>query len=143
MTLRGLTRSARFYWKVSRAYRFLVVGVWNFVFGYLCFAVTYWCLEGKLPDWMIVAIASVIGITNAFICHRSITYRSRGNIWAEYGKFYIVYGVQSVLNAILIWLFVTCWHGNAYLCQLLIAVSLTFVSYWGHKLFSFRNSVLR
>lgn len=126
-------------WRSSRPFRFLVVGVWNFLFGYFCFAGFYWWLNGRLPDWLIVCIASVVGITNAFIFHRWVTYRSRGNVFAEYAKFYIVYGVQTLLNLALFALFVTRWGLNAYFCQLVIALALTFVSYWGHKSFSFRQ----
>ena len=126
-------------WRTSRPFRFLAVGVWNFLFGYACFAVFYRLLAGTWPDWAIICAASVVGITNAFICHRWLTYRSKGPILAEYLKFYIVYGVQSLLNLCLFDLFATRLGYNPYLCQLIIALSLTFVSYWGHKFFSFRR----
>ena len=128
------------WWQSSRPLRFLLVGGWNFVFGYFCFAAFYRCLSGKWPDWLILCAASVVGITNAFICHRSLTYRSTGPLLREYLKFYIVYGVQSLLNLFLFYLFVTRLRCNAYASQLAIALSLTFVSYWGHKFFSFRGS---
>ena len=127
-------------WHSSRPLRFLLVGCWNFVFGYLCFAAFYRLLSGRWPDWLILCAASVVGITNAFICHRRFTYRSDGPVLREYLKFYVVYGVQSLLNLLLFNLFVTRLGYNAYICQLAIALSLTFVSYWGHQFFSFRSS---
>ena len=127
-----------FSWRTSRPLRFLIVGVWNFVFGYATFAGLYWCLCGRWPDWVIATVAAVIGITMSFVTHRFITYRSHGTWWREYLRFYVVYGGQSLLNVLLIWLFVTRCRMNAYTVQLAIAALLTAASYWAHKHYSFR-----
>lgn len=119
-------------------FRFLVVGGWNFVFGYLAFAGCYWLWQGKIPDWTIVLISSILGITNSFIFHRWLTYHSHGNVIAEYLRFYIVYGAQIVIQMALISVFVTWLEFNAYVVAFLTNVLLTIASYWGHKCFSFR-----
>lgn len=49
--------------------RFLIVGGWDFIFSYLEFAGCYWLMSPHFPDWLIVAVASVLGITNSFIFH--------------------------------------------------------------------------
>lgn len=126
-------------WNASPALRFLVVGGWNFAFGYAAFAVPYWMFAGRCPDWLIAAFAAVAGITMSFVTHRFFTYRSHGVWWREYLKFYVVYGVQSLLNVVLIWMLVTKLGFNAYVIQLVVALALTFGSYWAHKKFSFRR----
>ena len=134
----GLSRISA-WWDASAPLRFLVVGGWNFAFGYAAFAVPYWVLAGRWPDWLIATLAAVAGISMSFVTHRYITYRSHGVWWREYLKFYIVYGGQSLVNIALIWLFVTRLGKNAYLVQLAITLALTIGSYWAHKLFSFRG----
>lgn len=126
-------------WIKSTPLRFLIVGGWNFAFGYAVFAVLYWSLNGIWPDWLIATVAAVLGITMSFITHRFVTYRSRGRWWREYLRFYVVYGGQSLLNVLLIWLLVTKLRQNAYIVQLAITLLLTLGSYWAHKLYSFKR----
>ena len=134
MDLKPLTK-----WSESQPLRFLIVGAWNFVFGYFAFAGLYWVMNGRWPDWLISTVAAVLGITVSFITHRFITYRSHGCWWREYLRFYVVYGGQSILNVFLIWILVTQLKLNAYIVQLAISVTLTVVSYWAHKYYSFKQ----
>ena len=127
-------------WNESAPLRFLFVGGWNFAFGYGCFAFLYWAFNGSWSDWFIATVATVLGITMSFVTHKFLTYRSHGCWWKEYIRFYVVYGGQSLLNIFLIWLLVTKLRHNAYLVQLVITLSLTFASYWAHRLYSFRKS---
>lgn len=125
-------------WDDSKPLRFLVVGAWNFIFGYGVFAGLYWTLHGVWRDWVIAAAASVLGITMSFLTHRFVTYRSHGCWWREYLRFYVVYGGQSLANVFLVWLFVTRLGLNAYAVGFAITVALTAASYWAHKNYSFK-----
>ena len=127
-------------WNNSQSLRFLIVGGWNFVFGYAVFAGLYWVLNGIWPDWLISSVAAVLGITMSFVTHRFITYRSHGCWWREYLRFYVVYGGQSLLNVLLIWLLVTQLKLNAYIVQLTISIALTLATYWAHKYYSFKET---
>ena len=129
------------FWNKSMPLRFLVVGGWNFAFGYLAFAALYWYFHDMLPEWCIVLFSSILGITNSFIFHRWITYHSQGVWWVEYLRFYVVYGGQLVLNMVLITVFVTYLNFNAYIFQFVLNVILTVLSYWAHRFYSFRPSV--
>ena len=126
-------------WNRCASLRFLIVGVWNFVFGYGVFAGLYWALQDVWHDWAIATLAAILGITMSFLTHRFITYRSNGCWWREYIRFYVVYGGQSALNVLLIWLLVTRMGYNAYFVQFMISIVLTIASYWAHKLYSFRK----
>lgn len=126
-------------WSTSQPLRFLIVGAWNFTFGYGAFAGLYWALNGRWPDWLISAVAAILGITMSFITHRIFTYRSHGCWWREYLRFYVVYGGQSLLNVVLIWILVTQLGLNAYAVQLAISIALTLATYWAHKYYSFKE----
>lgn len=125
-------------WNDYAPLRFLIVGGWNFVFGYGAFAGLYWLFNGIWTDWLIATVAAILGITMSYLTHRFITYRSHGCWWKEYFRFYVVYGGQTLLNIFLIWLLVTRLRYNAYLVQLVITLALTIASYWAHKLYSFK-----
>lgn len=127
-------------WQASMPLRFLLVGGWNFIFGYLVFAGLYYFFSDCISEHIIVIISSILGITNSFIFHRWLTYQSKGVWWKEYFKFYVVYGGQIVLNLILVEIFVSHYKLNAYCVQFLILVFLTLLSYWGHKYFSFKKN---
>ena len=130
------------FWATVTPMRFLIVGGWNFVFGYGVFVGLYWLMNESWPDWLITSTAAILGITMSFLSHRCITYRSHGSWWREYLRFYAVYGGQTLLNIFLIWLFVTRLEYNAYFVQLIITLALTIASYWAHKLYSFRSNGL-
>ena len=121
----------------SMPIRFILVGGVNFAFGYGVFVFSWFVLGNKWPDWLIVLVATVLGITEAFLAHRFVTYRSKGCWWREYLRFYLVYGVQTLANMLVIRVFVTLWGWNAYGVQLVTLVVMTFATYWLHKIYSF------
>jgi putative flippase GtrA len=126
-------------WNCSQPLRFLIVGAWNFIFGYVAFAGIYWCLKGCWTDWAITLTANILGISMSFITHRFFTYKSNGCWWKEYLLFYAVYSGQAVFNILLIWMLVTKAGLNAYIIQFSVSIILTISSYWFHKNFSFKR----
>lgn len=134
----GLLRNL---WHKALPFRFIIVGGWNFGFSYVFFACAYWLLHPLVHDAIIMVICSIVGITNAFVTHRWLTYRSKGSILLEYFRFYFVYGVQIGSNIVFFLLFVRVLHFNAYLTQAGLTVLLTVLSYWGHKHVSFKGGV--
>jgi len=119
--------------------RFLLVGGFNFLFGYGLFAAFWFAFSKTWPDWIIVLVTTVIGITESFLTHRYVTYRATGSFWRQYLRFYVVYGVQTFVNLGVIRLFVTIGGWNAYGVQFVTLVLLTVATYWAHKLYSFRK----
>ena len=120
--------------------RFLIVGSFNFIFGYLAFAVLYWLFACKWSNSAIITVSTVIGITESYLAHRTFTYNANGVWWREYLRFYVVYGVQYFINLLLIWVLVTNMALNAYIVQFVISCTLTIASYWAHKVYSFHRS---
>lgn len=128
-------------WQRYDKLRFLIVGGWNFVFGYCQFAFFYWWLNDFWSDFAILILTNVIGITHSFITHRFLTFHSDGVWWKEYLKFYAVYGFQALACIGAFSLFVTCLGYNAYITNLIINIVMTIASYWGHKHFSFKKKI--
>lgn len=125
-------------WNSFCALRFALVGVWNTAFSYFVFASLYHFFGGGWGDVLVQGVSAVAGITNAYICHRLLTYRSKGVWWKEYLRFYVVYGAQVLLQAGCFFVFAT-WLGlNGYAVQLVFTLVFTVLSYWAHKYYSFK-----
>ena len=134
--LKALVELRRSLWRHTTA-RFLVVGVWNSVFSFLCYAGLFYFSSGRYRYLWVLVPATILGVTNAFVCHRWITFRSKGSIVREYLRFYVVYGIQIGLNFALLPMAVELGHIPPMLAQITIVVLTTLLTYWGHARFSF------
>ena len=127
-------------WDRFCALRYLIVGGWNMVFGYGEFAFLYWLWGGTAAgDAVVQVVSNVIGITNAYLCHRFLTYRSTGVWWREYLRFYVVYGLEALFTMGMFFVFSTWLGYNGYAVEFVVTVALTVVTYWIHKFYSFRK----
>jgi putative flippase GtrA len=128
---------------VARAYerqslRFLLVGAWNTGFGFLSFALLYYFFAAKIHYSFLQAVSVVLNVTNAFFWHKFVVFRARGNILGEYLRFYAVYAVPIAIGFALLPFAIEVLGMNAYLASAAIVFLQMFVSYFGHKHFSFR-----
>jgi putative flippase GtrA len=119
--------------------KYLLVGAWNTVFGYLAFVALYMVGVRLGLHYMYALVASqVIGITNAYICYKLLVFRTRGNVMREYLRFYVVYGLAFLINVVLMVVFVDELGVNPLIAQGLIAAIVVVISYLGHSKYSFR-----
>jgi len=126
-------------WNKFCALRFLIVGAWNTLFSYFVFAVLYRLWGGGWRDVPVQLVTAILGISNAYICHRILTFKSQGVWWKEYLRFYVVYGLQFLLQMVAFFLFATWMGFNGYVVQLVLTIMFTIASYWAHKEFSFKR----
>ena len=117
--------------------RYLAVGVWNSLVGFLSYAVFYALLGTRLHYLLVLIPANVVAITNAFFCYKYIVFRSQGNAWAEYAKCWLVYGWMALINAGALYLCVSLLRLHPVLANGLCLVVATGISYFSHKYFSF------
>jgi putative flippase GtrA len=121
--------------------RFLAVGGFNTVLGFVLFAGLE-LLFGRWIGYIVTLLISyVIAICVAFILHRHVTYRvtGTGNVVVDFLRFSSVYLVAIAINLVALPLLVELAHFPPILAQAIITVVTTLVSYFGHKLFSFRR----
>jgi putative flippase GtrA len=132
--------------------RFVIVGGWNTVLGYGLFAGSNYLLADRIPHAYMVAcvIANVIAISVAYVGHKFVTFRTRGNYLREYLRFYIVYGATALLGlallpltVALIGLVVATKSHVPYIAQAVLIPINVVASYLGHKRFSFRPPTKR
>ena len=83
--------------------RYLCVGAFNTVFGYLTFAVILTLLNGVLPQrfvYLTVVLASILStplnITIAYFGYKFFVFRTHGNYLREWLKAFAVYGTAMI-----------------------------------------------
>jgi putative flippase GtrA len=126
--------------------RFVVVGIWNTIFGYgiFCLFETLFTrhFSTKFAGYMVaMVVAQVLSVTNAYICHKFITFRSKAKgkaIIAEYFRFYATYIVTFVIGLVLLPAFVEIVGITPKIAAAVITLICMVVSYLGHSRFSFK-----
>jgi putative flippase GtrA len=127
--------------------KFLVVGVWNTLFGYFVFFVLDIVFEKNISIKSVaymsaLFLSNIISILNAFIFHKFITFRSQIRGWdvmPEFFRFFLTYIVTFCLSLVLMPFFVEIFKINTKISAALIILLCTVVSYLGHSRFSFKN----
>ena len=125
--------------------RFLLVGGWNTIFGYLAFIGLDYLFTGlfskRYVAYMSAAVFSnILAIINAYVFHKYITFKStvRGlGIIAEFLRFSTTYLVTFVLGLLLLPFSVEVLNITPKIAVALLVVLFTGISYLGHMKFSF------
>ena len=83
--------------------RYLCVGAFNTLFGYLCFAIILTLLNAVMPArllYLTVVLASVISvppnITFSYLGYKFFVFRTKGNYLSEWLKCFAVYGTGMI-----------------------------------------------
>ncbi|BDB43010.1 GtrA family protein [Mycobacterium kiyosense] len=126
---------------------FLMVGVINTVVGFAIFiacSVTVGHLVdhrfGKVAGSLVtVGVAHVLAVLSAFVLHRRFVFHVRGHVFRDLVRFWSVYLTGLAVNIVVLPLLVQMGL-NRIAGQGIIVASTTFLSYFGHRHFSFRRS---
>jgi putative flippase GtrA len=124
--------------------RFLIVGGFNTLFGFALFVVVELLVGQYLGYFVSLYSSYVIAVVVAFLLHRHFTYRvtGTGNVLVDLVRFASVSLVSLAVNTIALPLLVEVVGITPIIAQAFIVVITTLVSYFGHKLFSFRRKPL-
>jgi putative flippase GtrA len=129
--------------------RFLLVGVWNTIFGYLVYIGLYtlftrFFAEQYIAYMTAMVLSNIVSIINAYIFHKYVTFKSsvKGkNIWFEFFKFSATYLFTFLISLILLPIFVEYFQFIPQFAGAVVILICTVISYWGHSRISFRNAV--
>jgi putative flippase GtrA len=128
-------------------FRFILVGIWNTVFGYLVFILLETLFSKVLsPRYLAYMSAMVLGqviaVINAFIFHKHFTFRSgaRGReLLKEFFRFTATYVFTFFASLVLLPILVEVFNLMPKIAGLVLTCIMTAVSYIGHSRFSFRK----
>lgn len=125
--------------EVLEVVRYLLVGGWNTLFGIGLFAVMFWCLQDWLHYQVIVVTAWALSVVNAYACYKIFVFRTRGNIWRELSRCYVVYTAALAAQMTGMWILVDGCGLHPIVANALVTFIVVVISYLGHKLFSFKK----
>jgi putative flippase GtrA len=120
---------------------YLLTGGWNTLFGYGAFALLYYLFSHTLHSIVILTLSYAMSITNSYIGYKLFVFKTKGSVFKEYLRFYVVYGGGYLINIITFPYFVFYLKVNPYVAQVIITGFTVAFSYFLHKNYSFRNSV--
>ncbi|MGC1870144.1 MAG: GtrA family protein [Acidobacteriaceae bacterium] len=127
--------------------RYLMVGVWNTVFGYSLYALLTALLMPRVRfGYLYASVASnLIAITVAYFCYKIFIFKTQGNYLVEWLRCILVYGSALLPGLVLLPLLVEGLHygfhlerSAPYVAGALLTGLTVIYSFLGHKNFSFR-----
>lgn len=127
--------------------RYLMVGVWNTVFGYSLYALLTAVLMPRMRfGYIYASVASnLIAITVAYFCYKIFIFKTQGNYWLEWLRCILVYGSALLPGLVLLPLLVEGLHygfhlgrSAPYIAGAVLTGLTVIYSFLGHKNFSFR-----
>lgn len=119
--------------------RFVGVGGFNTAFAFVVFAVLQATIGHRVNYMVVLVLAHVIGVLEAFVLYRWTVFQVRGSVLRDLARFESVYLVALAVNAALLPLLVEFGHLPVILAQAVIVVVTSVLSFIGHKNFSFRR----
>ena len=123
----------------AQAIRYFFAGLWNTVFGYIVGLLLYHYYGTKIGVFFVGILANIFAITMSFLTYKLFVFRTIGNWWKEYLKAYFVYGTSAFLGILLLTFFVDILKFEFWIAQGVVIVLGVLISYFGHKLFTFKN----
>jgi len=135
-----LTRTALYRAFDRTSVRFLIAGAWNTAFGYVSLALSYYLFSQKIQYMFLIAFATVLSISNAYLCHKFFVFKTKGNYLAEYLRYYVVYSVPVGVGFVVLPFCIEVLRMDFYAAQAMLTVVTVVISYFGHKHVSFRQN---
>ena len=129
--------------------RYLLVGLWNTLFGYGTFALLTALLNPIVPHSYIWAslLSSLLNITVAYLGYKWFVFKTQGNYLREWARCVTVYSGAIVLGVVLLPILVLAIrrgtpfvHAAPYIAGAILTAVSAVYSFIGHKRFSFRST---
>lgn len=125
--------------------RFLAVGVWNTVFGYLAFffletVFSRYIGPGARSYMLAILLSNAVAMLMAYSLHRTITFRSTSSgkqLLREFGRFALNNSLTVALSICLLPVFVEILGIAPKVGGLLVTFICTLVSYYAHSRITF------
>ena len=119
--------------------RYLLVGIWNTIFGYGFFAILEITLGHVVPYMLVLVVAQVVSTVMAYVLYRYLVFKVRGHFWRDLFRFSLVYAAAFAVNLVLLPVMVSGLGWNVLLSQALIVGGTVIASFFAHRNFSFRR----
>ena len=119
--------------------RFGLVGVVNTAFSFAVFAGLQATLGRVVHYLVVLVVAHVIGVLEAYVLQRWLVFRVRGHWWRDLARFWSVYLVSLGVNLALLPVLVELLHMEILPAQAIVMALQAFGTYVAHKMFTFKR----
>jgi putative flippase GtrA len=123
----------------TKSVRYLIAGGWNTAFGYFLGVGLYLLLSDRLHITLIAIICNILAISMSFLTYKLFVFKTHGNWLNEYLRSFVVYGTMALLGILFLWCFVDVLGVKIWWAQALVILFTVFISYFGHRLFTFKS----
>ena len=130
--------ASRRLWQDNRKLRFLIVGGWNTLFGYLCFYGLYLLAANRVHYLIVTAVAHFINIIQAYVMHRWLVFRSDDKVTKEFLRFNASYIGTFLFGLLAMFLLVEAAALSPPVAQAIVILMNVVLSYVLHSRVSFR-----
>lgn len=119
--------------------RYLIIGAYNTVFGYLSFVIIF-LFSGDFLHYSIITVLNhFIALSNSFVTQRHFVFRSR-NCWKnDFLRFQLAYVGLLPVGLALLWFFHDLIGLEIFLAQAVALIFMVVVSFLANRLFTFRQ----
>ncbi|MBL8256966.1 MAG: GtrA family protein [Pseudoxanthomonas mexicana] len=124
---------------MSERLRFLVVGGWNTLVGYLVFLACHAWAGNEIGPLMTLILSYLIAVPHSFATQRWLVFKAQGAIGRQLLRFLLANSSIFVANMVLLPLAVYVVEADPRIVQGVLVVLLTIASYLAHKYFSFTD----
>jgi putative flippase GtrA len=136
-------RVARYWPRHREKARYLVVGGWNTLVWYGCFALFYHVLQQRLAPSAILGLAYVVASMEGYLAFRYLVFTPVRHQVVEYLRYQAVYLPILAVNMVALPLALTYTNVSAYIAQALFSGFAVGAAYVGNKYFVFRRPEVR
>jgi putative flippase GtrA len=123
----------------SQLFKFLVVGIWNTIFGTTIFLLISYFLHFKNSNYVVVTIASMLGVFQSHLTQRVFVWKTKDPYFPELIRFTMGYLLIFTLNLLAVLIFVDLLGFNFNKTQMVFTIFSVFLSFGIGKLWTYRT----
>lgn len=118
---------------------FIIVGVVNTLFGYMCGIIIYFIFYKLLGIIFVGFIVNLLSITFSFFTYRVFVFKSfEKSIIVQYLKSLITYFISGLIGVLILWLCIEYFLINIYISQAIVLIVSVPIVYILHKKFTYK-----
>ena len=119
--------------------KFILVGIINTFFGYFISVINLHYFINKFSLILVGILNNFLAITFAFFLLKFFVFPTKNTNWFyEYLRSFIVYGFKAIVGIVILWISINLLNLNIFLSQGFAMFFTAFLTYTGHKKFTFK-----
>lgn len=123
----------------SQKIRYLVVGGYNTLFGYGCFALLWWFFGQQIHYLVLLLLSHIFSVINAYLGYKLFVFQTKGKWLIEFLKFNLVYLGTFAINLVALPILIEEFKLHALISQALIILITVIASYVVHNKITFKK----